>query len=364
MQINKYQLFCLIMLFEIGSSTLFALGIDAKQDAWIAIIISMFIAIILMCIYVKLCSFFPEKNLIDIIITVLGKFIGMPLAFIYGLFFLYCSIRNLHDFGILMQMTFLHKTPLVVIHAILMLVEIYIIFLGLKVLARTGQIMFWAISFFILTTFILIIFSAKLRLDELIPVLNNGFGPVLKAVYPSLVNFPYGEVFVFSMFWCYVDKKKDLLKTSILAICLATILFIASTLLTICALGVEYTSIATIPLLDLIKMINIGEILTNLDAVGVIIMFIGGFYKMLLFFYGGVLAFNTLFKKINIKLITIICGIFVTWYATIFEPSYAYHIWLGHKVSLPYIHNTFQVLIPPILLLICFIKSKIPIKKL
>lgn len=32
-RINKHQLFCIMMLFEIGSTTLFELGIKAKQDA-------------------------------------------------------------------------------------------------------------------------------------------------------------------------------------------------------------------------------------------------------------------------------------------------------------------------------------------
>ncbi len=37
-RISNIQLFTLIMIFEIGSTTLFALGIGAKQDAWIVII--------------------------------------------------------------------------------------------------------------------------------------------------------------------------------------------------------------------------------------------------------------------------------------------------------------------------------------
>lgn len=40
--ITKVQLFFLIMLFEIGSTTLFALGIKAKQDAWIVVLIASF----------------------------------------------------------------------------------------------------------------------------------------------------------------------------------------------------------------------------------------------------------------------------------------------------------------------------------
>ena len=40
--ITPKQLFALIILFQIGSTTMFSLGITAKEDAWIAIIVAMF----------------------------------------------------------------------------------------------------------------------------------------------------------------------------------------------------------------------------------------------------------------------------------------------------------------------------------
>lgn len=81
LRISKHQLFCLIILFEIGSTTLFALGIDAKQDAWIAILVAMLIGFVLLWLYTGLQKYFPEKNFAQIIITLLGKVIGMPLVF-------------------------------------------------------------------------------------------------------------------------------------------------------------------------------------------------------------------------------------------------------------------------------------------
>lgn len=37
-KISLYQLFVLILLFELGSAILVPLAIDAKQDAWLAIL--------------------------------------------------------------------------------------------------------------------------------------------------------------------------------------------------------------------------------------------------------------------------------------------------------------------------------------
>lgn len=206
--ISKYQLFCLIILFEIGSTTLFALGIDAKQDAWIVIIFSSLIGIILVLIYTELQKHFPKKNLVEIIISLLGKFIGRPLAFFYGMFFIYCSSRNLRDFSELMKITFLERTPLLIVHIAIMVPIVYIIILGLTVLGRTSEIMMPYFLFFIFITIILVIISSKPSIKEILPILDNGMKPVLNAAFPMVINFPYGEVFAFSMIWCYVYEQK------------------------------------------------------------------------------------------------------------------------------------------------------------
>lgn len=358
MYISKHQLFSLIVLFEIGSSTLFALGIEAKQDAWIVIAISMLIGFILLWLYTKLQKYFPEKNLIEIIIELLGRFLGRPLAFLYTLFFLYGCTRNLRDFGELMKITFLHETPMTIVHIVFMATAVYILFLGLEVLTRTSEIMFSVTLFFLFSIPILLSTSVKVHLEDLLPILNNGIKPVLKAAYPNTVNFPFGEAFVFSMYWCHTNSKKDVLKTSILAMGVSGLSLIISTIFIICTLGVQLTSATTIPLINLIRLVDVEDILTNLDPIAVVIIFIGGFYKTIIYFYAAVSSITTLFRLKDIRWLLIPCAIFIIWISIAFESSYAYHIWLGQKISLPYIYNTFQVLIPPLLLIICWLKNK------
>jgi spore germination protein KB len=137
-RISNYQLFCLIVLFEIGSSILFVRGIEAKQDAWLAVLIGMTGGFGLMWIYTQFQKIFPEKNLAEMIISILGKPLGMPLVFFYGLFFLYCSVKNFHEFGLLLNITFLPHTPIMIILGVFMFAALYIVFLGVEVLARGG----------------------------------------------------------------------------------------------------------------------------------------------------------------------------------------------------------------------------------
>lgn len=357
-RISNYQLFCLIVLFEIGSSILFVRGIEAKQDAWIAVLMGTLIGLALMWVYTELGEKIPQENLAEIIIKLLGKYLGIPLVFLYALFFLYCSTKNFHEFGIVLVTTFLIKTPILVILIVFMLTALYILFLGVEVLGRTSEILFPTIIFFIMSVVIMIGISGRIQLEELTPVLANGWQPIFKEVYPGLMNFPFGEAVVFMMYWCYLDAKQPARNISLLAIGISGLIIAFIVVIDICVLGVNIAATATISFLEVIKLINIGNIITNLDAFGIVLMFIGGFYKMILFFYGGVQAFATLFKGVDSRWIMILSAIFVLWLSVDFEPSFPFHAWSGLKVALPYIHHVFQTIIPPLLLLICCLKDK------
>ncbi|WJQ80915.1 GerAB/ArcD/ProY family transporter [Brevibacillus brevis] len=49
-RISKFQLSAMIILFQIGSATLFEVGIGAKQDAWLTVLTGM--AVSFFAIYV------------------------------------------------------------------------------------------------------------------------------------------------------------------------------------------------------------------------------------------------------------------------------------------------------------------------
>src|SRR5690242_519493 len=91
-RISSFQLLALIILHEIGSTTLFARGIEAKQDAWIAIIVGMMMGFMILWVYTQIQLSYPDKNLPEILMTVLGKWIAAPLIFLYAFSFFFTSI--------------------------------------------------------------------------------------------------------------------------------------------------------------------------------------------------------------------------------------------------------------------------------
>lgn len=357
-RISKHQLFCLMMLFEIGSTSLYILGAEANQDAWIAILLGTAGGVGLIWVYTKLQGMFPENNIAEIIIKLLGKLVGIPIVFLYGLYFFYKSSVILREFSELILMSYLPRTPVIYISISLILIIILVCWSGLEVFGRTSEITLPIVLVFIFMVYILITISGKVDLKELTPVLAKGLKPVINAAYPRILNFPFGEAFVFFMYWCYVNPRESVAKTALLASLASGLLITASAVIIISTLSIEFADHSTVPLLQVIKLINIGDILTNLDAIGVTIIFIGGLYKITVFFYGAILVINALFKIKNNKLLIAIVGIFVLWFSYVFIPSYQFSLWLAKKIH-PLLMNTPLLVFDPILLLgIAYVKMK------
>lgn len=50
-KISSYQLFILVFLYEIGSTIIFGFASSAGRDAWISVLISTFIGVIINIVY-------------------------------------------------------------------------------------------------------------------------------------------------------------------------------------------------------------------------------------------------------------------------------------------------------------------------
>ncbi|WP_334074473.1 GerAB/ArcD/ProY family transporter [Paenibacillus sp. A14] len=278
----------------------------------------------------------------------------MPL---YTLFF-YISTFVLSEFGELIVTIFLPTTPIVVVLGLFMLTSVYVLCLGYEVLARLSELMLPVVVLFNLVIYTLIYASGQADFSQLKPVLANGINPVLQATIPGIVNFPFGEIVVFLLYWSLVDRKTSMRPISLAAIGISGVFIIVSTIMLISVLGVEYASNATFPFYDLVKIVNVMDILTNLDVVVVVVMFIGGFFKMTIYFGGGVLAVKSLFKIGNEKWIIVITGICTTWFTIVFYRSFPFQRWSGEIMDRN-IQTFFQIICPALVLMILWVKSKL-----
>ncbi|WP_102346079.1 GerAB/ArcD/ProY family transporter [Bacillus sp. Marseille-P3661] len=359
-QINKSQLLALIILFEVGSTTLFAIGIEAKQDAWIAILIALVTGIGLLWVFTEIQSAFPDKNLAEILNFVLGKWIALPLILLYALSFFWTSSFILYEFSTSIVEYFLRDTPLVVIIFCILTVVVYSMLLGVEVIGRTAEIFLPWFSIFFVSIIILLLFSGDIKSEQLLPILEGGILPVLKTT-PQVVNFPFGEMIIFLMYWCYVNNKQIVRKISIIAVSISGFILMLTVITMISVLGVDITSRSPFPLLQVIRKINVGNFLQRVDAIGGMILLLGGYFKGLLYFNGSRLAIQTVFniKQKHQQWLIIVLSICLLWYTHVYFDDFIFYRWAGLEINTKMVYPIFQIFIPVLLLIIIKLKVNI-----
>lgn len=357
-KISLYQLFVLILLFELGSAILVPLAIDAKQDAWLAILLGMAGGLFLFWVNYRLFLYYPELTPPEYMQKLLGKIVGTIIAFCYIIFFMYTAARVLRDFGE-MLLTFAYlETPLFIVNALLMLVIIFAVSKGIEVVARTGELFFVSIYFLAITGFILIVFSGLIDMNNLKPVLEQGIFPIARVVFTQTLYFPFGETIVFSMIFPYITKRKSVKKIGLFAMLLSGINLTITMAINIGVLGVDLASRSQFPLLSTIQSIQVAEFLERLDVFFMISLVICIFFKVSIYFYAAVASTAVIFKIKEPSMLTYPMGMVVLFMSVTIASSYAEHLKEGLKFVTGYLHPFFLVIIPLLLLGIAFLKNR------
>jgi len=356
--ISDNQLFAIMLTFIIGNSTIYPIGIEAKQDAWIAVLLALLMGIILIKVYLQIQASFPDKNLIEIIEVLLGRFISTPLGLLYTCYFLYISLLNLFNISIFLNSRLLENASLSSIQIMILIIILYLLFLGIETMARfTEVITYFLIIPLVIMGILLIIGSGQLNFDNLKPILNQGLQPIIKVSFSQILTFPFGDMITFLMIWHYIKSRDYLNEISFTSTIIGGILICLSIINMITVLGVKLTQQTNIPIMSISTIINLGEIIHGIDPLVAIILFITGIIKLAFTCYASVLSFTSTFKirKRNPVLILFILALIII--ATNSFNPVSFQIFLKESPE-NYIQLIFELAIPIILLLLCYQKKK------
>jgi spore germination protein KB len=360
-KISLWQLFILIYIFEIGSSTVVGIGNEARQDAWIAVILATFIGVGIICFYYFLLSRKKGDNLFDIIEYCLGKTVSKIVIMAYIIYFFYIAGRVLRDFGEVIVSTIFEVTPIEIISITMMLVIMYITYMGIEVLSRTSEIFLPYMLGFSLFVGVSILFTGEIEFENLRPILAEGFTPVLKAVFPTLVTFPFGETIVFMLIIPFVSNFKGARKTSIYAIIFSGVILIYTVILEITTLGANLRGHSNFPALSASREISLLNFIERVDILIVFIMMFGILVKVAVFFFGGLLGLEKLFNR-PYRSFVFPFGTLLAYISIIVSSNYAEHIEEGLDFVPYYLHLPFQFIIPGLLLPVLLWKTRNPDK--
>ncbi|MCD1158806.1 GerAB/ArcD/ProY family transporter [Peribacillus frigoritolerans] len=356
--ISGYQLFVLIFLFEMGSALLVPLAGEAKQAAWLVILIAMVGGFLLFFIYYGLFQYYPDQLLTEFVRSILGNFLGRIVAFLYILYFIYLAARVLRDFGdTLLTFAYPH-IPLFVANAAFILVVVYTVRKGVEVLTRTGELFFVLENLLLMTFFLLIVASGMIHLNNLKPVIEMSGTEMVKMAFTKTIFFPFGEIISFLMIFPYLNEPKRLKKIGISSIAAAGIFLALIMAMNIAVLGVDLTTRSQYPLLSLIQSIEVAGFLERLDVYFLFLLMIGGFIKISVFTYVAVTGTANVFNVKQPSRLAYPVGFVILLSSIIIASNFTEHMHEGLGAVPIYFHLPFQVIIPLLLLIIAFFKNR------
>jgi spore germination protein KB len=358
-KIGSVQLFYIMMAFEVGSTVIFGLGAEARQDAWLVILVSMFCGLVLMWVYTKLFEYYPGDTLVQMLPKIVGRWIGYPLMLVYILYFIYIASRVARDFGELIAGTILPKTPTIFVIGSFMAVIMYCLYGGIEVFARTGEVFFPFLFLIAVFTWVIVYSSHVVDIQRLTPILEKGIGTVWDAAFPLTISFPFGEMVLFMMLWPVLHNPKKVKKVGMMVVLAAGILLTVNMLSIILVIGPDWVGKKTYPLLTVVRMASIGGFVEGFDAVVIITMIIGGFFKVGSFLYGAAIGAAQLFKLKNYRAMVLLFGAIAVPLSFMIADSYIEHLEIGLKKVPIFLHVPLQIVVPVMLLIITVIRKRI-----
>ena len=357
-KISNYQLFALIVLFQVGTTIIFGLASSAGRDAWIAVIISAIFGMAEIYLFLWLMRQHPGLTLMDWFIVRFGKWIGTPIAWLFPLLFLYSTGRTLRDLGEVMGPILLPRTPFLVTLGVMLAVICYVTYQGIETLARVSETLLIIILGAFCIEVVLLLSSPDLvSFRYLQPILSEGWGRIWKTVWPTGMTQSYGQTIEFAMIWSLVSRPEQVPKTTIYATLIATAVILISDILAISVFG-EYLFVrSNFPLYSVLGEVSVGDFLENLNPLGVIYLSTMTFFKTSLHFWVSIRAIGQLTKIKNEHNLILPLALLVLLLSLTMASSLTEHVYIGSKVLNQYFWVPIYLGLPCLLLFVIWVQK-------
>jgi spore germination protein (amino acid permease) len=358
-KITVYQLFAITFIFQIGTTIIFGFGGQAGKDAWIGVLLSCLIGIVVILIYIALMRMNPGLTLVQWFPAQFGRWIGTPLAFLYPLLFIYLVGRSIADIRDMVSTTLLFNTPLIIISGVFVFIIAYCVYGGLERVSRLGEL-FLPIVLLLFTIEVILLFGSNvMHYYNLLPVLEKGWAPIWKTVYPSGITQSFGETIILAMFWTETKEPNKIMKITLLASLLSGIMVTLFDVMAISVFGDMFSGFLY-PLYTLLSLISIGNFIENLQMFGVLYLLMTALLKSVVEMFAAVRGIQQLTNMKGYRILVIpACSIALilgmTMSKNIAEHIYRYHF----EILVPYVWVPMYLVLPTFLLLVTWLRRKL-----
>lgn len=285
-QLSFRQFFFLTLAQAGGAAIIYLPGInEAGRDLWISNIIASIMGYLVIYSHYLPLSLYPEYSMTQVMNKCWGRIIGGIVSLYYLIyFFILCNliIADIYYFGRISM----PETPGYVFIIFFLVPAIYAIKLGIETLARLSEFLLPILIVTYTLLFILVI--PKLQFTNLLPIMSEGFKPVVAGAIPNM-SFPYAQILPIVFFYKYSDtgtsNNKKFLIYCFGAIFVSTLLLSMRTISSIAAFDENTLKVLTYPPFSTIRIIELGGVLERLDALLLAVFYGTTFYKFVLTYY-------------------------------------------------------------------------------
>lgn len=352
--LTQKQGILLIVMFIMGTSLLLVMGMEAKTDIWIAIILGMVASAIVMLIYVRLLTLMPEKDFFETLEYFLGK-VGSKIIILLFTWFCFdlCAIV-LRNFGEFVITVGLKETPVVVIMGVMIVLCALAVRYGINAIARWNEFFVFVVIGFIVISIGLV--TINMEINNLLPVFDGGITPILQGAF-GVMTFPFIEVVVFLLVFPKFTNKTSVKKVFLKGLFFGGIIIFITSITDVLVLGTDAANSLYYPTYSAMSTIHIGDFIYRLEAIGAIVFIFAVFIKITILLYGACNGTARLFGLKDNRFIVIpICFLVLNFAVYSFESMIQFQVYT-RKVWRWY-GAVFEIVLPLITLIIIEIRRK------
>lgn len=356
-KISVHQLYVLVVFYVVVSAIIIAYGVENKQDAWISTLVGTLGGILLFLMNVKIYSYFPGHSFGEVIQFIFGKWLGKLVTILYMIYFMYLSAFVLRDFSELVRVFAYQNTPMLVISSFMLVAILYTVYKGIEVIARVGEILFTILSIVAIVGVTLLVSSGNVDVHNLLPVLEEGWIPILKSGYHSSV-FPFGELIAFMMVYPYLASLKGIKKAAITGIIVGGFIIAFVMVLNITIIGVDLFTRTEYPLLSTFQLVEGKAFLERMDSLFMITSVLGGFFRISILFYATVMCATSIFNVPNYRTLVLPMGIVILFGSVNLAGNFIEFTVNGMLAFTYYVQPPMLLVIPFLLLVVGWFRTR------
>ncbi|SEL14449.1 endospore germination permease [Paenibacillus sp. OK003] len=356
-RIGTRQLSTLIFMMVVGDMMLIYPSVItsyAKQDAWICALIGVPLGMALTLMFLKLCSLYPEENLVQISRSILGFWPGSLVSLFYLFFFVIGASTHTREVGDFLTSQIFQYTPIRVIILMFVITVGWGLYHGLETMGRSSELLMPILIVFILV----LAFCLLPQVDpsNLKPATDTGVVPILQGILISII-YPVGELVPIMMIVPYTLKQAHRTRDVLVAAGLGNLLLAVLVTISLLVLGAFLTQHNIYASFILSQKISIGGFFERIEAIMASSWLISTYVKAMVYMYAFIVGCAELFKLKQYRILILPATFLIFGLANLVSPNLTFIV----ITVVPYWvdwDTTLSIILPGLLLLVHMFKKR------